>query len=50
MEQQNQQNRRKKRALLINNKGWISDIKYDKMIRLYLVNPNGFGVDSIEKN
>ena len=37
------------KALLLENKGWISLIKNDKIIRILYVNPHRFGSNNIDK-
>ena len=37
------------KALPLENKGWISLIKNDKIMRILYVNPHGFGSDNIDK-
>ena len=34
---------------MIENKGWINRIKVDSVIRMFYINPRGFGPDKTEK-
>ena len=41
--------RRRERALLIENRGWIYQEKHNQMMRVFYINPNRIGTESFEK-
>ena len=49
IDQNNLQQQTLKKALPIQNKGWITNVKEEGVLRIWYVNPNRFGPDKVEK-